>query len=167
MHSNQTQLLEQLRAAFPATPIEAEGAFDDWGVTYLDAEPYMKQIDGKTWQQLDRAYLVTRSDALSFLGTRHLVTVLPVYLSSLLEEGVWSAAADTLMLLLAKPGPEKKTGLKLDRFEALVAALSPLQRAAIASVLSTFAATDPNGSLGEAAHAAVERHWQSYLPAVS
>jgi hypothetical protein len=164
MASDQTQLLEQLRAAFPATSIQSEGAFDDWGATYLDAEPYMEQIDGKTWQELDRAYVVTRSDALGFLGTRHLVAVLPAYLSSLIEEGVWSPAADALMVLLAKPGPEKKTGLKLDRFEALIAALSPEQRATIAAVLRALAVSDPGGSLGQAAHAAVERHWKSYLP---
>lgn len=164
MQSTQVQLLEQLHAAFPATPIHAKGAFDDWGTTYLDAVPYMERIDGKTWQELDRAYVVMRSDALGFLGTRHLVAVLPVYLSSLIEQGVWSPAADTLMVLLAKPGPEKKTGLKLDRFEALVVALTPAQRAAIASVLSAFAAIDPDGSPGQAAHGAVEKHWKVYLP---
>ena len=163
MQSNQPQLLDRLRAAFPATSIQSEGAFDDWGVTYLDAEPYMARIDGKTWQELDRAYVVMRSDALSFLGTRHLVAVLPVYLTSLIEEGVWSPAADTLMLLLAKPGPEKKTGLKLARFEALVAALMPAQQAVIAAVLSAFAASDPGGSLGRAARAAVESYWQNCL----
>jgi hypothetical protein len=163
MQSNQAQILEQLRAAFPATPIHAKGAFDDWGTTYLDAATYLERIDGKTWQELDRAYLVTRSDALGFLGARHLVAVLPVYLSSLIEEGVWSPSADTLMVLLAKPGPEKRAGLKLDRFDALVAALTPAQRAAIASVLSAFAAIDREGSLGQAAYAAVEKHWKDYL----
>jgi hypothetical protein len=163
MQPDQTKLLDQLRAAFPATPIQSRGAFLDWGATYLDAEPYMNQIDGKTWEELDRTYLVMRSDALGFLGTRHLVAVLPVYLRSLLEEGVWSPAADTLMLLLTKPGPEKKAGIKLPRFEALAGALAPAQGAAIAAVLRAFAATDPGGSLGEAAHAALERHWQTYL----
>jgi hypothetical protein len=67
----------------------------------------MERIDGKTWQELDRAYIAVRSDALGFLGTRHVVAVLPAYLSSLIEEGVWSPAADTLMLLLAKPGQRK------------------------------------------------------------
>ena len=163
MQSNQAQLLEQLRTAFPAAPIESAGAFDAWGTTYLDAEDYMGRIDGKTWQELDRAYVGIRSDALGFLGTRHLVAVLPAYLSSLIEEGVWSPAADMLMVLLAKPGPGKKTGLKLDRFEALVAALTPAQRAAVASVLSAFAASDPDGSLGRAAQDAVDKHWKNDL----
>jgi hypothetical protein len=163
MQPNQTKLLEHFRAAFPAKPIHSEGAFLDWGATYLDAELYMKQIDGKTWEELDRAYLVMRSDALGFLGTRHLVAVLPVYLRSLIEEGVWARAADTLILLLAKPGLEKKAGIKLPRFEALVGALTPAQCAVIAAVLRVFAATDQGGSLGETANVAFERHWQNYL----
>ncbi|HEX2687928.1 MAG TPA: hypothetical protein VHN14_14975 [Kofleriaceae bacterium] len=64
-----------------------------------------------------------RSGALGFLGTRHLVAVLPVYLRALLEDGVWSTSADTLILLLTKPDPGKKTGIKLPRFEVLVGAL--------------------------------------------
>ncbi len=164
MQSNQTQLLEQLRAAFPAMPIQSDGAFSHWGGTYLDGKAYGEQIDGKTWQQMDRAYLVKRSDALGFLGTRHLVAVLPAYLCSLVEEGVWSPAADTLMVLLSKPSREQKTGIKLDRFEAFVAALTPAQQAAIAAVLSAFAATDPRGSLGQAAQTAFENHWKTYVP---
>ena len=163
MQEDQAQHLAQLRAAFPETPIDAKRAFDDWGTTYLDAEPYMERLDGKTWQELDRAYLVTRSDALGFLGTQFVVAVLPVYLSSLVEEGIWSPAVDTLLLLLTKPGPEKKVGLKLERFEALVAALTPMQRTVIAAVLSELAATDPDGSPGRAARDAVERHWKIYL----
>jgi hypothetical protein len=164
MQPSLTTLLEQLRTAFPAKPIQSKGAFHDWGATYLDAEHYAKQLEGKTWQEVDRAYLITRSDALGFLGTRHLVAVLPVYLRSLIEDGVWSHAADPLLLLLTKPGPDKKTGLKLPRFEALVDALNPMQCAAIAVVLRAFAATDETGSLGKRAQAALERHWKAYLP---
>jgi hypothetical protein len=152
-------LLEQLRAAFPVEPIRSAGAFDDWGTTYPDADAYAGHLDGKTWEELDRSYVITRHDALGFLGTRHLVAVLPVYLRSLVEQGVWSPSADTLVLLLAKPDAAKKAGIKLSRFEAMVAALTPAQRAVIAAVLSTFAATDEGGSLGEAARAAVEHAW--------
>lgn len=163
MQPEQSNLLEQLRAAFPLEPIRSAGAFDDWGTTYPDAEPYAEHLEGKTWEELDRAYLTARSDALSFLGTRHLVAVLPVYLRSLVEEGVWSPAADTLMLLLAKPEANKKTGIKLPRFEALIGALTPAQRRVIAAVLNAFATADQGGSLGEAARSTLERDWESYL----
>src|SRR4051812_45928770 len=57
-------VLEQLRAAFPAEPIDPARAFDDWGTTYPDADPYAKHLEGKTWEQLDRSYMITRADAL-------------------------------------------------------------------------------------------------------
>ena len=104
--------------------------------------------------------MLTRADALGFLGTKQLVAVLPVYLRSLIEDGVWSRSADTLMLLLKKPEAVKQTGSKLSRFEALVCALTPEQSEAIAAVLDRFATMDEGGSLGEAARLAFERDWE-------
>jgi hypothetical protein len=163
MQPSETTLLEQLRTAFPAKPIQSAGAFHDWGATYPDGEQYAKQIEGKSWLEVDRAYLLTRSDALGFLGTRHLIAVLPVYLRSLVEEGVWSHAADSLVLLLTKPSADQKTGITLPRFEMLVDALTPAQRTAIAEVLRAFAATDEHGSPGKRAQVALERYWKTYL----
>ena len=160
---SQIALLEQLHAAFPAKPIESAEAFRDWGATYPDGEQYAKQIEGKTWREVDRAQLLTRSDALGFLGTQQLVAVLPVYLRSLIEEGVWSRAADSLVLLLTRPSANQKTGIKLPRFEKFVDALTPIQRKVIAEVLRAFAAADEHGSPGKRAQIALERHWQTYL----
>lgn len=157
-------ILEQLRAAFPAEPIHAERAFDDWGTTYPDAEPYAQHLEGKTWEQLDRSYIITRADALGFLGTRELAAVLPVYLQALLEDGASSPAADTVVLMLTKPDPAKKTGVKLHRFEALVGALTSAQRAVVAAVLHVFVASNQEGSPGERARVALERHWNEYHP---
>ncbi|HEX3483375.1 MAG TPA: hypothetical protein VHT91_50535 [Kofleriaceae bacterium] len=166
--TDHVQLIEQLRAAFPPEPIHAADAFSDWGVSYLDVEPYSKHIEGKTWEDLDRAYMITRSDALSFLGTKHLIAVFPVYLRSLVEDSVGSPSAETMIPLLTKPGPEKRTGIKLPRFQALVDALTPEQRTVIAKVLRAFAAKDEYegeyGSPGQAAITALERHWNTYLP---
>jgi hypothetical protein len=165
MKNTREQFLEQLEAAFPAEPIRSAGAFVPWGATYPDAAPYMQQLDGKTWRELDRAYLARRSDALGFLGTPHLVTVLPVYLRSLVEDGVWSPAAGMLMVVLTKAGPGTDAGLGTARFDELVAALTDAQRAMVASGLEAFAESDPDGSLGRAATAALDSHWKTYLPA--
>jgi len=164
MQPEHAGLLKQLRVAFPPEPIRAAGAFSEWGVTYLDIEPYSQHIDGKTWEQLDRAYVITRSDAIGFLGTQHLIAVLPVYLRSLLEEGVWSVALYSVLSILTKPGPEKKTGIKLPRFQALVEALTPAQRTVIAAILRAFAATDEGGTPGTEACLAIESYWKPYLP---
>ena len=165
MQPERDSFLEQLHAAFPSEPIRAAGAFDQWGTTYPDADAYIEQLDGKTWDQLDRAYVVRRSDALGFLGTKHLVAVLPVYLHAMVEEGVWSPATGMLTLILAKPLPGEDTGLGPTRFDALVEALTGEQRGAVASALRAFAEKDPDGSLGRAAHTALERYWKTYLQA--
>lgn len=70
MHTEHELVLEQLRAAFPAIELDSEGAFTSWGMTYLDGEEYAKQLSGKRWDALDRAYLALRSDTLGFLGTK-------------------------------------------------------------------------------------------------
>jgi hypothetical protein len=159
------RVLEQIHAAFPPTTIAAAGAFSPWGWTYPDAEPYMGQLEGKSWDRLDRTYMVRRSDALGFLNTRHLAELLPLYLCSLTADGVWSPAASMLMLILTKPGPGKRTGVPAARFDALVDALTDAQRVAVASALRAFAGTDEDGSLGRAALAALASHWARYLPA--
>jgi hypothetical protein len=157
------RFLSELRAAFPSTPIHGAGAFTQWGTTYSDVAPYMKHLEGKTWEQLDRAYLLLNSDALGFLGTSHLIAVLPVYLRSFVEEGVWSAAAGMLPIILTRPEPGTDAGLGVARFDALVDALTDAQRTVVSSALRAFADQDPDGSPGRAAGVAFDSHWKSYL----
>src|SRR5207237_3837918 len=135
MQTEHDQVLAELRAAFPATEIDSKDAFAAWGMTYLDGKEYMQQLSGKRWDELDRAYLELRSDALGFLGTAHLVAVLPAYLRELLEGGPLSQVPGMLILILTKPGPETGSGLGKKRFDALSGALSEPQRAAVAAVL--------------------------------
>jgi hypothetical protein len=159
MQLENAKTVEQIRAAFPTLPIDAEGAFAQCGASYPDARQYMERLQGKTWDQLDRAYIVRRSDALGFLGTRHLVAVLPAYLCALVEDGVWSLAAGMLTLILAKPISGTDSGLGVTRFDALTEALTGGQRAAVAAALRAFAESDEDGSLGQAARAALDGHW--------
>jgi hypothetical protein len=157
------EALAYVRGAFPTTTIDARGAFEAWGTTYPDADAYAQHLDGKQWDRLDRAYLMRRSDALGFLSTRHLVAVLPVYLQSMIEEGVWSGAAGMLTTILMNPDAGADTGLGHDRFAALDGALSDAQRQAIAAALQTLATDDAEGSLGIAARAALDSHWRRHL----
>ncbi len=164
MSAKNDELLKQIQEAFPARPINGGHAFVEWGKSYPDAPPYRQQVDGKTWDQLDRAYIVRRSDALGFLSTRELVDVLPVYLRSVLEEGVWSPATGVLNLVLAKPRPpEKDDGLGVDRFNALIDMLTIAQREVTARVLKAFGDTDAEGPLGQAALAAFDDFWKQFL----
>ena len=166
MQPEHSEILAQLRAAFPAKPIQAEGAFDDRGAPNIDAESYKKQIDGKTWEDLNGAYLVMCPDALHCLGTRHIVAVLPVYLRSLVEEGAGSPAVYALLHLLTRRGPKKKPGNSRTSFAALIGALTPAQSAVIAVILRAFSAKYEGERLGFAAETALE-DWKTYLPAGS
>lgn len=162
MRPETAAVLEEVRAAFPPEPIEAEGAFEPWGNSYPDAEPYGRQLDGRRWEELDAAYLVRRSDALGFLGTRHLAALLPVYLRSVLEDGVWSPATGMLTIILTRPARGRFKGLGKPRFEALVAALTAAQRRAVAATLRTLVDRDEGSSVGEAAAVCLESYWQEW-----
>jgi hypothetical protein len=155
---NATDFVDQLRAAFPPEPIRGDGAFAQWGSTYSDVELYTRAVDGKTWEQVDPNVLLTNTDALGFLGTRHLVAVLPVYLRSVVEQGVMSPAAEMLPIILARPAPGASTGLGHARFDALVDALTAAQRTVIAAALRGLAAD--SGSPGRAARAALDSYWK-------
>ena len=141
---------EALRAAFPAEVIHGSAAFAQWGGSYPDAAAFRKAIDGKTWEQLERSYIIKRDDALSFLSTRELVQLLPVYLRSVMEEGLMSPALEAVLVKLTRP----KSGVTRARYDALLAALSPAQRDAITAALQHLADQDPDGSIGRDARAA-------------
>lgn len=149
----------QLRSAFPSEPIAADDAFTSWGATYLEAEPYAAHLNNKTWEQLDRAYLAQRWDALAFLSTRQLAAVLPAYLLKMLEQP-YSNLPGMVASVLTRPSEEDK-GLGKRRFTALVETLAPPQRAAIAAALQQFVREHPDE---ESVRAALES-WDGYLPA--
>jgi hypothetical protein len=149
MPPTNADVLAQLRAAFSAKPIRFDGALTGG----LDGGAYREHVEGKTWEELDRAYVLRRSDVLSFLDMRHLVAVLPVYLRSLVEDGTRTPVPDTMMLVLNRKNQK--------RFEEFADALDPAQRAAVVAVLELFAATE-SGQPADAARAALER-WTSHL----
>jgi hypothetical protein len=149
VHPTHVEVLAQIRAAFPAKPLRFEGARTGG----LDGGAYRAHVEGKTWKDLDRKYVLSRSDVLSFLDTRHFVAVLPVYLRSLVEDGLRTPVPDTLLLVLNRK--------KQARFEELINALDPTQRAAVVAVLEVFAATE-RGQPAEAAREALER-WKAHL----
>jgi len=163
MQTEHDLVLEQLRAAFPTTEIDFDDAFAAWGMTYADGEEYAKQLSGKRWDALDRAYLDLRSDALGFLGTAQLVAVLSAYLRELLEGGPFSQVPDMLLLILTKPGPNTGSKLGKKRFDELVDALSEPRSAALASVLDRFAKEHPETPHASAAQLALDMYWHQFI----
>ena len=158
-----TAIIEQLRSAFPASEIDSVGAFATWGATYLDGADYAKQLDGKSWNELDRRYLDRRSDALGFLSTGHLVAVLPAYLAELLEGGPFSQVPDMLLLILTAPDSTERGGGGAARFGQLTQALSESQRTAVAATLHRFVQEHPTTAHANAAQIALDRYWLGFL----
>lgn len=159
MKQHQQNIAEQLRSAFPAEPIRGDAAFSQWGGSYPDASSYKQAVDGKTWEQLDREYILRRHDSLGFLSTQELVQILPIYLLSIVTEGVMSPALDAVLVKLTRPTREPRR----ERFDEFVAALNGSQRTAIATVLRYLAEEDPEGSPGHAASTALDNFWKEYL----
>ncbi len=149
MQATQDDLLAQIRAAFPAQPIR----FDRALAGGLDGGAYRRHVDGKSWEELDRAYVLARSDALSFLDPDHLAAVLPVYLRSLVEDGTRTPVPDTLLLVLNRKSEQA--------FEEVFGALSSAQRAVVVAVLDAFAAAE-SGQPSDAARETAER-WKRRL----
>ena len=143
MQPTQADVVVQIRAAFPSQQISFDGALTGG----LDDGAYRVHVEGKTWEELDRRYVLSRSDVLSFLDTRHLVAVLPVYLRSLVEDGTRTSVPDTLLLVLNRKNQQ------------LLIALNVEQRAAVVAVLDVFASAE-SGPLADAARATLE-YWAS------
>lgn len=159
MKHEKSAFLDELQAAFPPEAIVAAGAFEQRGGTYPDGDEYARHMDGRTWEQLDQQYFARRSDALSFLGTRHLIAVLPTYLNLLFILGPRSPVPETLLPLLTKPEATKpKLG---KRFDELTDGLSAPQRTVVATALARFVAEYP--AYGPPAEVALDRHWNTFL----
>ena len=159
MKDEESPFLDRLRAVFPPQAILAAGAFEQRGGTYPDGEEYAHQMEGKTWDQLDQQYFARRSDALSFLGTRHLISILPTYLSLLLVLGPRSPVPETLLPMLTRPEggePELKK-----RFDELADGLSASQRTLVASALARFVTKYP--AYDTPAQLALVRYWNTFL----
>jgi len=161
---NHEAVINHLRLAFPAHKINSENAFVSWGATYLDAKEFSTHIDGKSWDELDVDYLAVREDSLGFLGTEHLIQVLPAYLHAIVE-GIspTSTLADTLFMILTKPDPETDSNLGKERFEELINGLTDEQLVAIAMSLAYFTEHHKEEASVESATLALDKFWRQYL----
>lgn len=142
MSLDRDEVLARLREAFPAVPLDFQGALTGG----LDEGAYRRHVDGKTWLELEREYVLSRSDVLSFLEPKHLVAVLPVYLRSLVEDGTKTPVPDTLLLVLERASEP--------RFDKISRTLNDAQKTVIVEVLELFAAST-SGQPAEAARRAI------------
>lgn len=133
----------RLRAAFPATPLNFDGALT--GGT--DEGAFRNHVAGKTWTELDFELVVRRSDVLSFLAPKHLIGVLPVYLQAMVDWGGDTPVPDTLVLVLDRE--------QEPRFDKIAKLLNDEQCAVVRDALELFA-EGSSGQPAEAARQAIE-----------
>lgn len=73
-------LLEELRAAFVPTVMRAEDVFIDADWEHCGTFEYRQAVDGRTWEQLDRIFLVEEVHSFGVLSDGVARAVLPAYL---------------------------------------------------------------------------------------
>jgi hypothetical protein len=140
MRSRNGEFGARLRAAFPAEPLD----FKDALTGGTDGGKFRRAVDGRSWTELDPAWIGSRSDVLSFLEPAHFVAVLPAFLRLLVEEGTATGVHDTLMVVLDR--------VQEPRFDKIAARMTCDQRGLVAVALELFAASTTGGQADTARH---------------
>lgn len=168
-------LRDQLRTAFPLRHLAIEGVFDESRYSFGSpipgfkdyrevvreaADEYLRGIDGKTWEELDRPFLAKSVFELAYFSQRHFVEALPAFLNALIVLDPTSYIPEYLIRVLTPPDPQSLLyERELARFDR-VPTLDGAQRAAVAATLRLFVTMFPHQSV--AATTALERYWQAY-----
>lgn len=155
-----TDELQDLERAFPPRPIEPEGAFAEWGGTYVDAEAFRAGVRGKRWPEIDASFLERHHDALMFFGPSSIAEYLPAYVVALIRrDPALSAMPSFLLGALTREGDGQRFD---DRFRALTAA----QRRAIARALAAYETELAGSSRQPDVSAALDGYWRSQVGGV-
>ena len=146
--------LEQLKQVFPPHPIDATGAFREWGGTHIDADAFRRGVAGKAWTDLRATFLEQHHDALVFLGPSTIPDYLPAYLSAFVREPALSALPGFLLGVLTRSGDGS-------RFDERFAQLTPAQRRATARVLVSYEAELVGSPRQREVGEALDSYWRS------
>ncbi|HET9627517.1 MAG TPA: DUF6714 family protein [Kofleriaceae bacterium] len=150
--------IKNLAQAFPPHPLEPTTAFREWGGTYTDAERFRQGVRGRSWPELDAAFLERHHDALVFLGPSSIADYLPAYLATLLRrDRELSALPSFLWGVLTR-------GASAERFDERFAQLTTAQRAAIATALAEHEHELEGTSRQEDVTEVLDSYWRSLIP---
>lgn len=149
--------LDALRSAFPPHPLDTQGAFADWGVSYTDGAKFKAGTHGRPWDALPAQLLVFHCDALGFLGPQAVADVIPAFLAAVLRQGDGLGMLPAFLLDVLTRGAEPDP-----RFDARFGGLSEAQRRAVRGALEAWEAAVPEGSGRRGAiGAALASHWRT------
>lgn len=161
------ELLAELRAVFPATPIDATSAWDDHGRLYCDVPEYNSILHGKTWEELDAVRFSRRADALFFLNDEVVAAVLPRAMYLTVTLGPMSDIGEAMWIAVLKnPRPTDKHLARYEweraRFDGMVHNLTDAQRRAVALGIVEFGVRYP--AYRNDVNALLDRYWRAFLP---
>jgi hypothetical protein len=133
-----TNLKQQIAAAFPMTKLSASSYADPHGMwrTYPDCDAFEAGTDGRTWADLDGAFVEEHFMALPWMKPAAFASLLPAYLTALVDGKSQNELPDLLLRQLTR-----REGREAE-FDARIAKLDANQRAAVTSVLTDLPATE-------------------------
>ncbi len=152
-----TNELQDLERAFPPRLIEPDGAFAEWGGTYVDAESFRVGVRGKRWPEIDASFLERHHDALVFLGPSSIAEYLPAYLLALIRRDPASSAMPSFLLGVLTRGSDG------ERFDDRFRSLTSAQRRATARTLAAYEMETAASSRQSDVSAALDGYWRSQL----
>lgn len=149
----------RIGAAFPEAPLDASGAFEEWGTTYLDADGFVADSRGRTWRELDRRFLEYHNDALPFLGPSAFARYLPAFLSAVVHDSDrLDQLPGFLVYLLTR---DANSTVRRERFDARLARLTLDQQKAVALALTHLEASPGAGNDRQAVTRALDSYWRT------
>lgn len=147
---------QSLERAFPPHSIDPEGAFAEWGGTYVDAEAFRRGVRGKKWPDLDATFLERHHDALVFLGPHSIADYIPAYLAAVVRRAPELDAAPGFLLdILTRRGED-------ERFDARFARLTREQQRAVAHALEAYEREVAGSSRQADVTSALDSFWRAH-----
>lgn len=126
-------VLSALTDAFPPHPLDPSQAKRAWAGGYLDVVTFRAGLEGRRWDELDRAFLEFHGETMHFLRPPAFAELLPAYLVAVLQHEERLDMLPTFVLSALTPPVD---GSELQpHYAANVASLTPAQRQVVARAL--------------------------------
>jgi hypothetical protein len=149
--------IDELRVAFPPRPLDVNGAFDEWGRTYLDVQQFQADANRKRWDELPTPFLEFHHNAPLHLGPPVSGDVLPAYLAAALRRDPGLDMLPSFLIDALTRGLDGND----KRFDAQFGSLTTAQRAAVARALDAWHGSVEDPKRQRSITDALNSYWRS------
>jgi hypothetical protein len=152
------QVLESIRHAFPALPLDPERTCGNRCATYGEVEEFKSFLLGKTWSSLDADFLDRHHEILYFLPPEGFLELLPAFLATCVEnferrDHLAEFVSSMLQRDMNRPA-------SLEAFDERVAVMTLAQRRAITLSLQYLAVRFASAWRENPARDALDSYWR-------